>query len=348
MSRRAAGGPDHGRDRRGGQPGLVGLATATGLRADSDLLRGHRVVIPGGRDSRLCAVAGQSAGPAVHHRRLPVPAAVHPGQPGESGRVHAREPDPGYLHRRRGSPGSGLAHRAAPVEVRVRRGHLRLRADHRLQRCRDDVLESRLQRLHHRMPGQRAARRRRLPVRLGHPQHGKRLRRPYHHRDRADPDRPPLAVGARLVPAGHGPSGVARLRGRDRADRDRRCPQPAPFKPGQLRASPAGNAGRPGSVRDQHGAGADSGRRARHRDRGPGTGSLAGPAPGGACPGTGRLDAAARVPATGWVRLSRHREPGRRRGPGPVPGGSWRGWRARTRPSWSTTRAWRSSRSWSS
>ena len=27
-------------------------------------------------------------------------------------------------------------------------------------------------------------------------------------------------------------------------------------------------------------------------------------------PGTGRLDAAARVPATGWVRLPGHREPG--------------------------------------
>ena len=137
------------------------------------------------------------------------------------------------------------------------------------------------------------------------------------------------------------------VRGRDRADRNRRCPQPAPFKPGQLRASPAGNAGRPGSVRDQHGAGADSGRRARHRDRGPGTGSLAGPAPGGACPGTGRLDAAARVPATGWVRLSRHREPGRRRGPARSRAGRGAGSRARTRPSWSTTRAWRSSRSWS-
>ena len=108
-----------------------------GLPADPDLLRAHRVVIPGSRDSRLGAVAGQSAGPAVHHRRLPLPAAVHPGQPGQSGRVHDREPEPGYLHCRPGPPGSGLAHRAAPVEVRVRGGHRRLRADHRLQRGRD-------------------------------------------------------------------------------------------------------------------------------------------------------------------------------------------------------------------
>ena len=79
------------------------------------------------------------------------------------------KPDPGYLHRRRGPPGSGLAHRAAPVEVRVRRGHLRLRAGHRLQRSLDAVLESRLHRLHHRMPGQRAARRRCIPGPSGTP-----------------------------------------------------------------------------------------------------------------------------------------------------------------------------------
>ena len=106
----------------------------------------------------------QPARPAVHHRRLPVPAAVHPGQPGESGRVHDREPDPGYLHCRRGPSSSGLAHRAAPLEVRVRRGHRRIRADRRLQPGRDCVLESRLQRLRRQLPGQRAARRRRFPA----------------------------------------------------------------------------------------------------------------------------------------------------------------------------------------
>jgi CheY-like chemotaxis protein len=56
---------------------------------------------------------------------------------------------------------------------------------------------------------------------------------------------------------------------------------------GHLRPAPAGAAGRPGPVRDQHGAGPDGGRRPRHRDRRPGTGCLAGPAPGRAGPGAG-------------------------------------------------------------
>ncbi len=42
-------------------------------------------------------------------------------------------------------------------------------------------------------------------------------------------------------------------------------PQPASFQPGNHRPAPAGAAGRPGPVRDQHGAGADGARRARYR-----------------------------------------------------------------------------------
>ena len=67
------------------------------------------------------------AGPAAPVAGYLLPAAVHPGQPGESGRVHDREPRPGYLHCRRGRPGSGLAHRAAPLKVRVRGSHRRIR-----------------------------------------------------------------------------------------------------------------------------------------------------------------------------------------------------------------------------
>ena len=43
--------------------------------------------------------------------------------------------------------------------------------EHRLQRGRDDVLESRLQRLQRQLPGQRAARRRRFPADLERHQH---------------------------------------------------------------------------------------------------------------------------------------------------------------------------------
>jgi hypothetical protein len=39
---------------------------------------------------------------------------------------------------------------------------------------------------------------------------------------------------ARLVPAGHGPAGVDRRRGRDGADPDRESPHAPSFRPGQL------------------------------------------------------------------------------------------------------------------
>ena len=159
MTRRLLAGADRGR----GPPRWVASSGRPGPRhrssyADLDQHRGRRAFVHGGRARRLAAVAGQPAGPAVHDRRLSLPRAVRPGQPGQSGCVHDREPEPGFLRGRPGAPGPGLAQRAAPLKVRARRGHRRIRVGGRLQRGLDDVLESRLQRLQRQLPGQLAAR----------------------------------------------------------------------------------------------------------------------------------------------------------------------------------------------
>ena len=230
-----------------------------------------------------------------------------------------REPGHSLLRRRPGSPGPGLAHREAPLPVRARGGRGRIRHRGRLQRAQHDVLGSRLQRLLRRVPGQPAARPR-VPAGLGCRQRDHRRGQRRAHRHPGDPDHPALAVGARLVAAGHGAAGVDRpgdRRGVPGQQRHRAVPPAADGQPDRQRVGPAGGPARPGAVRDQHGARPDGTRRARHRDRRPGTGRATGPAQGHAGPGAGRFDPAARVPGRGtaspiprawrWTRRSRIR-----------------------------------------
>ena len=87
-----------------------------------------------------------------------------------------------------------------------------------------------VQRLRRDLPGEPAAGTR-LPASLGRRQHAERRSRRRAHRHRRGPDHQALAVGARLVPAGHGAAGVDRPGNRRgvRGHRRRRSLPPPPL-----------------------------------------------------------------------------------------------------------------------